>query len=612
MNAVRRGASAEGEDSSFGFVRKLRSARGPTDFVGGLRAARDEVRTSKKLARKDAFKRESERRANEATDALYSRIMEEYRRGGAALAEVDALWTSASDGLGYEVPLEGLQSFSDITAHAILRGQPTMRARAIAHALDRAAIAARDAVYVEHGLDLADDDLDVPDETEEEAQEAIDRAKAQFISMREFMPLKRLRSEFEPTARRWFVVRDLACTVPLHVGGESTRRRFAEDYRSGITDFRGTEMVVCVVPGEEVQLILWSADPLSDSKVRQWCSSAYGGERFEPATFPWPVPVEAHRVYLGASAPTRLPLASEATPTAPTAAAVIRTGFRALDAQFRTGGLPMGVRLCMSGPPGACKTTALLEIAEAALEQGSFVLWLAEDERPEQLTARRLQRRGLSPTEAAALPRQHTTKLDALPFYVTEGIELERAWELAWNAAGGRPLFLVCDSLQKTLSAAGEGKGDRERIDATLAAIVQCQQQWPARVAFTSEVARGSGEAKGSIGIDYSSTLHLGLKRRGETVEATIRKNRHGSEQAFALKVDQDKQRMLNPGEAADGGAKRTAWDEIKRALTDHGPMSGSKIEAWVTGRGATIREVLRERTAVGDLVREGVRYSLR
>jgi len=419
---------------------------------------------------------------------------------------------------------------------------------------------------------------------------------------------------FEPCEHRWFIGVDRDWTVPHGLASEGAQRAFATRWRESEESLRDSEALVFLEPGERVRFALWA--DLAISNREAFCyfealsSESGSSERFSAAKYPLDLScVETVHLPSAYATAVRRTLPRAVDLARPDPAARLITGILPLDTLFRgTPGIPLGARVVLKGLPGSCKTTLALEIAEAAACGGWFAVWLAIDEPKERVAVRRLQRLGLSPGEAQELPRTGLARLND-DLMVCGDEPLEEIWEAAYEAASGNPLVVVADSLQQVSANAGVGKGERERIDAVLAAVKDCQRRWPATFVCTSEQARGSGEAKGSVGIDYAATTLLALSRTGTRIAVSVKKNRDGSEDGFALKLDADRQRVRAEGAptVTDG-----IWSEVTKALAEHGPLSRTGLETWVTGGSAILRSTLRERVASGELTHDGKRYSLR
>ncbi|MES1176501.1 MAG: ATPase domain-containing protein [Myxococcales bacterium] len=443
----------------------------------------------------------------------------------------------------------------------------------------------------------------------------------------------------EPQARRWCVIADTMTIVPANVVTDIERNAYAKKYRASVDSLRDREMHVFAVAGQPVHLALWSDVPLTDAQVKDACSRLAPGDRFEPVEYPWLVPGDIevpvlgpHRVDSEGDAmprkvlrtdyyspqvylkpvhkpATAFALASQSVGT--TSAQGFKTGMPALDRQFRgIACLPRGARLCISGGAKNCKTLAMLELAESALAQGAFVVWIAVDEPAESIVTRRLQRLGLTPAQAmtdgpARLAGLAT--LDAQAFHAVGGC-IEDLCKLASEETTG-PILVAVDSLQTVRTRAGEGKGDRERIEAALETMKAMQMAYPSiTFVYTSEVTRGTGEAKGSIGIEYASTVHLQVKKAGDSLAVAVKANRHGTAEPFTLAVDLDGQRLADLAavkaatKVSDG--MTAVWSEVRKTLTEHGPaMSRSAIETWVKVKSSTLRKALTEGVAAGVLV---------
>jgi hypothetical protein len=412
-------------------------------------------------------------------------------------------------------------------------------------------------------------------------------------------------AKYQSTARHWFVVRDFHAIIP------PTTRRGDEDYarrwRQSVAEIlgSGSEMIVAVEPGKPTDAILWSAEPRTDAELRAWSSSLPSPERIDVSVYPWTPPDDA-LVYLPADARAVATSFRDRrnVESTPSSAVLLDTGIPALNKQFRVGALPMGARVVIGGLTGQGKTTLALHLAEAACARGWFVVWLAYDESVDEIQARRLQRRGLPLAELA--------KLDELDFFVwPPGEPLEDLARAAHAEADGLPVLFVIDSIQKLETRAGDGKGERERITASVDTIQALQAKYPFVMVATAEIARGSGATKGSGSIDYGATLALRVRRNGDRLTVDIPKNRHGCQEPFELALDRAAQRLLDPSAAVADEAKLKVWEQVRRTLEERGPLSRSGLEPWVVAMGDTLRAVLRERLQAGDLTHAGRKYAL-
>lgn len=424
---------------------------------------------------------------------------------------------------------------------------------------------------------------------------------------------------FAPCARHWAILLDRRTAVPLTWQAKDFEARVRE-WRDSIRDLRGAELIAIVSPGHELAFVVWFDVPRTDAEVRAWAHAMSGPTaeddepRFAPVRYPWRSPDDAEAIYLPAERAPVLPALPSRREVLGTASARGRhlTGIPELDRQFRAGGLPTDARIVLAAPKGSMKTTIALAIAEHWLAAGGCVLWIALDESPGSITARQLQYRGLSPARAAELPEDAVAAIPDRFAVVGEGY-LEDLWELAHGSAvsEGAPLLVVTDSLQRLLSRAGEGKGERERLEETLAAVERCQARWPALWLTTSEATAG-GEAKGARAIGYAATIELALSRAGDAVSVRVPKNRHGSEDGFRLRVDRDRQQIISEAQAKAAQAEAELLAQIKEALTEHGPMARTKIETWVKADSRRVRAALSAMVAAGTLALEGQRYTLR
>lgn len=393
--------------------------------------------------------------------------------------------------------------------------------------------------------------------------------------------------------------------VPLAI------RAWVEQWRESHRALQGREMVVAVRPGRSTIFALWFDEPQMMAGVRRFAREHLNPTgALEPRFLPAPDPcdlscvvIERTKTDYGATeqetelgtacvylpaeetASNVVTLADRKAKAAPAGSGpVLRTRLAALDRQFREGveGLPLGALVVVGGQAGNCKTTLAVHLAEEAREGGWFVVWLAIDEQVELVEQRLKQRRGAA--------------LNPEAFFVVgqDGDHYETLAEQAHREANGRPVLIVVDSLQRLLTRAGEGKGERERITAAVEAIAKCQERFPSVVVATTEIARGSGEAKGSGSIDYLATLALRLARTGAKLNVRVTKNRHGGEQPFALAVDFERQRLLEAGASPAKAEAGTLRARILAAAVELGDdASGRGVTGRVTGKAATIRAEL-------------------
>jgi len=439
-----------------------------------------------------------------------------------------------------------------------------------------------------------------------------------FVAWRDGEEFDERQARYVPVPRRWLIGEDRDWIVPP---GQSAAMRedFAQQWRASIPSLRNQEVAVFVPPGAALQFALWSPTPLDESEVHSYfeaLSRSTVDPRYTAVVYPWRMPSVDWK-----PACVYLPPTFRTTPSmtfrekasgddATGAGLLLNTGIESLDKQFRPGGLPPGARVVIGGLTGQGKTSLALHLAEAAFEQGHFVVWLAYDESQQEIEARRLQRRGVPPDVAQTLPIAELEKLHEQDFFVLPpGEPIETLAQQAHEEAAGRPVLFVIDSIQKVETRAGDGKGERERITAAIDAIQTSQAKYPSIMIMTAEIARGSGATKGSGSIDYGATLALQVRRRETQLFVEIKKNRHGSERPLQLVLDGKSQRLLDPDTAAVAGARLAVWEQICRALAEHGPLSRSGLETWVTANSPTLRLVLKERCEAGELLRENGKY---
>jgi hypothetical protein len=421
--------------------------------------------------------------------------------------------------------------------------------------------------------------------------------------------------EFEASPPLWAILEDRKTIVsPTWSKAEYAER--ARAWRDSIPDLRGREIVAFMAPGRALAAVVWFPEPRKDAVVDAWCCGMSGlrpndeaEPRFAQVSYPFPSGTD---IYLEADAPVAaLPSRAEVLGSVSTPGRRYLTGIAELDRQMRAGGVPIDARIVLVGQKGSLKTTLALVLAEAWLAAGGCVLWVAADESAASITARQLQHRGLSATRAAELrPEDVATIPDR--FAVVPPDYLEDLWTMGHAAAAteGAPLMVVSDSVQKLLSRAGEGKGERERIEASLEAVEALQARMPALWVSTSEATAG-GEAKGARGIGYTATLELHLARSGDAVRVAIDKNRHGDENGFALRIDRNAQRIVTAAQAAASEADAGLQTQIVEALKEHGPMARTRIETWITGDSGRIRAALNSMVEAGTLTYSNKRYSL-
>jgi KaiC/GvpD/RAD55 family RecA-like ATPase len=236
------------------------------------------------------------------------------------------------------------------------------------------------------------------------------------------------------------------------------------------------------------------------------------------------------------------------------------TGLPQLDVMLR-GGIQVEKTMVVGGAPGAGKTSVARQIADHWCRRGVAVGWLAIDEEPAGIDARRLQSIGV-PRALAEEPDEATIRLaDAelseLPFHVFDELMVEDVFEAMAERYPNQPRAVVLDSLQTVATRQSAGiDSRRERIDDVVATAKRCSRaaQTAAIVLFTSELARGAYRSKQSSeqiedlaafkesgGIEYGGHVLLVMRTsKGDAslVEVNVPKNRVGSKGEFALRLD--------------------------------------------------------------------------
>lgn len=350
-------------------------------------------------------------------------------------------------------------------------------------------------------------------------------------------------------------------------------------------------VVIALTPGEPPRILRWSDKRVTFDETRQRCVDtrfqALAWAEFGPNT---------QRVLIPAPAPAPKSLAerkAEALAAIPAGGPVLSTGIRGIDGQFHPhirGGFPLGSLVVLGGKKGAGKTTLAIHLAERARTAGYFVLWIAKDEQVHKIEQRLKQYRG----EASEPPNFFVLSLGDETF--------EALAEQAVKEAGARPVLIVADSLQRMATRQSSGRSGESKVTAIVEDIAACQEHHPMIVVATSEIARGSGELKGSSTIDYLGTTCLLLTRSARTVAVSYLKNRDGSEEPFRLVLDPASQRMTEPGSAGRdiGAAIIAAVAELGTAA------SGAAIEDFVGGDCKTVRAELKALFSTGLLIKAG------
>jgi hypothetical protein len=424
----------------------------------------------------------------------------------------------------------------------------------------------------------------------------------------------------------WTVLEDMSPRfghVPVKVADRADQRAFAEQWRASHRSLREREVAVLALPGHQVIFALWSPTKLTeaDGRALAWELSGDAAEpRFRAVAYPltppdlpdnWTDYAEGESaIYLPAvAAPVvALPKASDLARAPEQASTKILTGINAIDTlSLGAPGIARNSTWVLYGREGSCKSTLAYVVAEAANGVGYTIGWLAHDqESPEQVTARRLQRRGLSFAEAEALPPSELAKLDGDGFEVL-GKEwlLEQAWQGLYEEATrrGQPLLMVVDSLHQVLTD-GAASGQRERLDETLRLVNQCRAKWPATVIVTCEQT-DDGKPKGSTSIRHFANVMLHTTRRGDDLRIEVAKYTGGREPTFTLKLDALGQRVLDPEAAARAKASAELRAAIVGAVRDLGAKAtGQRIEGAITGHdNKVVRAELAAMVASGALL---------
>jgi len=410
-----------------------------------------------------------------------------------------------------------------------------------------------------------------------------------------------------PTDHHWYAVRDYGAVVPPHVGAAS-RETYCAAWLASAPEFRDQEAIVVASPGQPIDAIFWVAEKRSAADVRNWCDQAFGGARFEALS----------SIYLPRGGcvhlrprPKAVTLPKASAAFARPGVARLATGIGTLDRLFRgRPGIPAGAAAVITGNPKNGKTLLAGVIAQAAVDAGFFVGWLAIDEPPEGITTRRLQRLGLSPAAALEPPGAALATLDAQAFRVTAEGMLEDFWQQAHAEANGAPLLIVADSLQTVPCVAAEGRGEREGLEALIGAVKECQRKWPGVFLATSEITR-DGTPKGSSRILYSFTTCLAVRRAGDRVVITAAGGRDHGDGKIELLADFDGQRLLDPEAAALAAADAVLWGRMRAALAELGKASQRELERRLGGKTEAVRECVQRHLKAGDLKRAGAKLEL-
>lgn len=305
------------------------------------------------------------------------------------------------------------------------------------------------------------------------------------------------------------------------------------------------------------------------------------------------------------------------------AAPPVPSGLGPIDKALR-GGLRDEKILVVGGAPGAGKTSLVRQLADSVARVGAAVGWLAADEEPAGIDARRLQALGV-PRHLAEKPDGATIalaerELAALPFEVydsADGWTVDHVFAEMGRRYPDRPRVIVLDSLQTVTTPRSAKLETRARIDDVISTIKMLSRADATRasVIVVSELARGayrsttSAEStediaafKESGGIEYGGHTLLVLravKDSPDFVEAAMPKNRVGPKVPFTLKMDPETtafaETFENPREDREKLAVELAIPDVRKALEGHGwpGLSQTAIEKMVPRDNKVTRKAL-------------------
>jgi RecA/RadA recombinase len=273
----------------------------------------------------------------------------------------------------------------------------------------------------------------------------------------------------------------------------------------------------------------------------------------------------------------------------------VPSGLGPIDKALR-GGFRAEKILVVGGAPGAGKTSLVRQLADSVARQGAAVGWLAADEEPAGIDARRLQALGV-PRHLAEKPDDATIglaerELAPLPFEIfdsADGWTVDHVFVEMGRRFPDRPRLIVLDSLQTVQTPRSSKLEVRARIDDVIA-TVKTLSRTPATAAsviIVSELARGAYRSEASAestadiaafkesgGIEYGGHTLLVLrsvKDSPDFVEAAMPKNRVGPKVPFTLKMDPETtafaESFENPRDERDKIAIELAIPDVKKAL---------------------------------------------
>jgi hypothetical protein len=272
----------------------------------------------------------------------------------------------------------------------------------------------------------------------------------------------------------------------------------------------------------------------------------------------------------------------------------IPTGLAQLD-KLTGGGPRLGDLVAVLGAPDVAKTMLCVWLSDEWASRACVGL-LAIDEDDEGIVTRLAQRRGWDRPEVERRERFDQLRGCMPSLHIYDGSwSLVAAIEDLAGRSAGRPVILICDSLQTI--AEGSSTGDdtqAQAVSRTLAALRTAARDRRWLVVVTSEMVRsaysGSGErtstlaaGKWSGSIEYAAKLLLALKPiEGEPdlVKVEIAKNKLGPHGELHLRIDRASQNVTAEEAPAFLGGQGTvdaAVTSAKHAL---------RITSFLSARG--------------------------
>ena len=268
------------------------------------------------------------------------------------------------------------------------------------------------------------------------------------------------------------------------------------------------------------------------------------------------------------------------------------TGFATIDEACR-GGIPTPWRWGIIGAPSAGKTFLAKVIASRFIALGGvFVVWLAVDEDPDDITIRAAQEEGFTVEECERrdpiVMQDIARRLEGVPLrlYGSEWTIEAAVADGEKRAPAGSRIVVVLDSIQTVRSEAGAlAESKRELVVANVAATRVISRKH--LVIFTSEANRGAyandliaasssgmAAAKESGDIEFACQTFFVLstpKGHANTVHVKCPKNRRGAKGQFELwlSIDRHRHRLTECANPQDGDAD-VKEDHSKRANHEH------------------------------------------